>query len=72
MDVKEISGRLMAIYNTLDSVFVIGVENQAKIVGAANAIRSTIADLQNEAKKEAEKAPAKTPEGGKAKNGHNN
>lgn len=68
MDIKDISGRLMAIYNTLDSVFVVRVENQAKIVGAANAICSIITDLQ----KEAEKAPAQVPEGGKVKNGHNN
>lgn len=64
----DIIQKLEALYNTLDSTFIIGIENQAKIVGVANGLRSMIAEIRQEqknaAKQEAEQAAAKLSEKG--------
>ena len=39
---------LEAIVSTMDTIYVVGIENQDKFVGCANAIRSVIRSLQQE------------------------
>ena len=50
---------LEAIVATMDTISVVGIENQDKFVGCANAIRSVIRSLRQErAQKDAEAEPA--------------
>lgn len=39
---------LEGIYRTLDEISVVGIENQSKLVGAANAVVNVIQELQKQ------------------------
>ena len=64
---------LEAIVSTMDTISVVGIENQDKFVGCANAIRSVIRSLQQEqAGKNAAAEPAGnsgSPDAHEAQNG---
>lgn len=54
---------LEAVVATMDTISVVGIENQDKFVGCANAIRSVIRSLkQEQAQKEASAEPVGNPD----------
>ena len=42
---NELISLLEAVYSTMDSIAIIGVDNQDKFVGCANAIRTVLSRL---------------------------
>lgn len=44
----DILGHLQAIYNTLDTIQVTGVENCSKLTGCANCVKSLAEAIQQE------------------------
>lgn len=47
-NLKQAINLLEAIVSTMDTISVVGIENQDKFVGCANAIRSVIRQLREE------------------------
>ena len=46
--IMEILNHLQAIYNTLDTIQVTGIDNCAKLTGCANCVKSLMTTLQQE------------------------
>lgn len=57
-----ILGHLQAIYNTLDTIQVTGVENCSRLAGCANCIKSLCEAIQKEQEARKNKASDTAPE----------
>lgn len=57
----DILGHLQAIYNTLDTIQVSGVENCSRLAGCANCVKSLCESIQQEQEARKRKAQMPTP-----------
>lgn len=58
----DLLNHLQAIYNTLDTIQVSGVENCSRLAGCANCIKSLCEQIQQEQEARKYKASAPAPE----------
>lgn len=72
--IREAVSKLDTVYHVMDTIKLDGLVYQARLVGSGNEILTVKGILEQIiAQADADqKAPAQAPEGGKAKNGHNN